>query len=243
MATMGAKAMSTSISLRRVQWPQAHRIIATRFPPIQLFERLSADPADWDAFAAIEGLVNPRLRQEIGEISLVPVDDRVTGPGASYVMGPFVHVNPKGSRFSDGSYGVYYAGLDRETALRETIHHYELFYGDADTGIIRTEDMRVLVGAIDRDLHDVATMPQTDRVAVLAPDSYAAGRALGQHLRDGGSDGVVYPSVRPPGGDCGGVFRPSAVGVPVQAGHLAYHWDGGRINRVFDYAAQAWREI
>jgi RES domain len=233
----------TDILLRHVRWPRAHRIIATRFPPIQLFERLSTDPLDWDAFVAIEGLVNPRLRQEIGEISLVPIEDRVIGTGASYVMGPFVHINPKGSRYSDGSYGVYYAGLDQETALRETIHHYELFYGDADEGIIRIEDMRVVVGVIDRNLHDITSLTQGEQEAVLTPDSYVASRALGQQLRDGGSDGVVYPSVRNPGGECVGAFRPTSVGIPVQAGHLAYHWDGHRINRVFDYGSQVWSEM
>jgi hypothetical protein len=33
----------------RVDWPQAWRIIASRYPPIRLFERLTDDPAIWDA--------------------------------------------------------------------------------------------------------------------------------------------------------------------------------------------------
>ncbi len=54
-------------------------------------------------------LVNPRLRNEAGAIHLVPPEERVTGPGATWVMAPFTHFNPNGSRFSDGTYGVYYA--------------------------------------------------------------------------------------------------------------------------------------
>lgn len=231
------------MNLRRVEWPRAHRIVATRFPPIQLFERLSADPADWEAIAAVEGLVNPRLRQEIGEISLVPPEERVAGNGASYVMAPFTHLNPKGSRFSDGTFGVYYAGEEFETALRETVFHYEEFYADADQGIIRVEDMRVLVGAVDTDFHDIQSAAEPDKRAILDPDSYQASRALGQSLRDQGSNGVVYPSVRNPGGTCIGAFRPKAVGIPVQGNHLAYHWNGQRIDRVFDYQAQTWRDL
>jgi hypothetical protein len=231
------------MDLRLFQWPRAHRIIASRFPPIQLFERLAADPADWDALAAVEGLTNPRLRQEIGDISMVPVEERVAGPGASYVMAPFVHINPKGSRFGTPGQGVYYAGSDFETALRETVHHYESFYADSDQGLLRTEDMRVLVGAIDHQFHDVAGLPEARRIEVLLPDSYVAGRALADELRAAGSDGVVFPSVRNPGGESVGAFRPKAVGIPVQTKHLAYHWDGKRINRVFDYQIEAWREL
>jgi hypothetical protein len=67
---------------RRVDWPQAWRVIAARYPPITLFERLTPDPAVWEALIALEQLTNPRVRDEIGDIALVPPEDRVTGPGA-----------------------------------------------------------------------------------------------------------------------------------------------------------------
>src|SRR5271166_425303 len=63
---------------RRIDWPQAWRIIASRYPPIQLFERLTPDPAVWDALFALEQLTNPRVRDEVGEIALVPPDERVS---------------------------------------------------------------------------------------------------------------------------------------------------------------------
>jgi hypothetical protein len=87
---------------------------------VPLFERVSSDPAVWEALIAAEMLVNPRIRNDVGEIHLVPPNERVSGPGASYVMAAFTHLNPRGSRFSDGTYGVYYAGREFETALRET---------------------------------------------------------------------------------------------------------------------------
>lgn len=231
------------MNLLAVSWPSATRIIASRFPPIDLFERLSGDPRDWEAFIALEDLVNPRLRQEIGEISLVPPDERVAGPGASYVMGAFTHVNPKGSRFSDGSYGVYYAAREFETALRETVYHYEQYYADADQGLIRSEQMRVLVGTIDAEFHDVESLGEAERARVLDRDDYSAGRALAASLREEGSNGVHYPSVRQLGGACVGAFRPKAVGVPVQTKHLEYHWNGARIDKVFDYEAKAWSPL
>lgn len=229
--------------LAAVCWPSATRIIASRFPPIDLFERLSSDPRDWEAFIALESLVNPRLRQEVGEISLVPPEERVAGPGASYVMGAFTHVNPKGSRFSNGGYGVYYAGRDFRTALRETVFHYEQFYADSDLGLIRSETMRVLVGRIEAAFHDVSSLEEAERLRVLHPDDYSAGQALGSALREEGSNGVVYPSVRDPEGFCVGVFRPKAVGIPVQARHLEYHWNGARIDKYFDYETKEWAAL
>src|SRR3569833_966097 len=109
--------------LRHVNWPQAWRIIASRYPPIQLYERLTNDHAVWDALIELEQRTNPRVRDEVGNISLVAPEDRITGPGASYVMASFTHLNPKGSRFSDGSYGVYYAASTLETAIAETVFH------------------------------------------------------------------------------------------------------------------------
>ena len=142
----------------RVDWPQAWRVIASRYPPINLFERLTADTAVWDALIALEQLTNPRVRDEVGDIALVPADERVSGPGASYVMAAFTHVNPKGSRFSDGSFGVYYAAAALETAIVETVFHFEAFARDsADPP--RSEDFRVLVGTVAAEFEDVAALP------------------------------------------------------------------------------------
>src|SRR5271163_4471030 len=163
------------VPARPIDWPQAWRIIASRYPPILLFERLTPDPAVWEALIALERLTNPRVRDEVGEIALVPPDQRVSGPGASYVMASFTHLNPKGSRFSDGSFGVYYAASELETAVAETGFHFEEIARDsADPP--RMEDMRVLVGVAAADLEDVDAVPEPLRSQVLDPASYAVSR-------------------------------------------------------------------
>ena len=136
-----------------VAWQRTFRIIPSRYPPIDLFERV-ADPADCDHLNDLETLTNSRVRNEWGEIALVPLGRRVAGPGASWVMAPFTHLNPKGSRFSDGTYGVYYAANSQEGAIRETVHHMGKFYAETADPPHR-EDMRVLVGSIDAPLHDI----------------------------------------------------------------------------------------
>jgi hypothetical protein len=196
----------------------------------------------WEALMAAEMLVNPRIRDEIGEIHLVPPRDRVSGPGATYVMAAFTHLNPKGSRFSDGTYGVYYAGREFETALRETAHHFGRIAADSRDGP-RYEDMRVLVSKIDARFHDVETLPCATRARLLDPDSYAASQPFGAWLRDAGSNGLVYRSVRHRGGRCVAAFRPKAVGLPVQTKHLKYHYDGQRVAQYFDYEEEVWRPL
>ena len=52
-----------------VDWAQAWRIIASRFPPIHLFERVSPNPAVWEALIELEELTNPRVRDQVGQIS------------------------------------------------------------------------------------------------------------------------------------------------------------------------------
>ncbi|HSJ16132.1 MAG TPA: RES family NAD+ phosphorylase [Longimicrobiales bacterium] len=204
-----------------------------------LFERVSSDPAVWEALIAAEMLVNPRIRNDVGEIHLVPPDERVSGPGASYVMAAFTHLNPRGSRFSDGTYGVYYAGREFETALRETAWHFARIAADSADGP-RHEDMRVLVGRIETRMHDVRTLPPPEQALLLDPDSYAASQRCGARLREQVSNGIVYPSVRHRGGRCVGAFRPPAVGIPVQASHLQYHYDGTRVVEYFDYERASW---
>lgn len=231
-----------TIGVAEVDWLQARRIIASRYPPIDLFERVSDDPSVWDVLIELEQLTNPRVRQEVGAISLVPPERRVSGPNASWVMAAFTHLNPKGSRFSDGSFGVYYAADRLETAIRETIHHFARFAADSSDPP-RREAMRVLVGTVACTFHDLMMLPDDERARVLDRDSYAAGQALARRLRDNGSNGLVYPSVRDPNGRCVAAFWPDVVGIPHQERHLQYEWDGAAIRRYFDFSTDEWVPI
>jgi hypothetical protein len=213
--------------IRRITWPRTWRIIRSIFPPIDLFEDI-ADPADWEALASAEAKFNPRLRASIGDLSKLPAARRVAGPGASFVNAPFVHCSPRRpGRFSDGSFGIYYAGDREEVALAETIHHHERAMRATAEAPGWTSEFRALVGSVDRDLHDVSGMAE-----VLDPDDYGPSQELGAALRAAGSDGVTWPSVRYPQGQCIGAFWPDVVAIPVQAGHFSYHWDGARVDFV-----------
>jgi hypothetical protein len=214
--------------LARVTWPEAWRIVPSRFPPRGVFDRI-ASPDDLEALYAIEALTNARLREELGQLSLVPRARRISGPGTQPIMAAFTHLNPDGSRFSDGSYGVFYAARTLDTAVAETMFHRGRFMAATKEPAMKLE-MRCYRTAIAGRLHDLRRGWPT----MLAPDDYAAPQALARELRAAGSDGVVYPSVRHPGGECVGLFHPDLAQPCVQARHLVYTWNGQRIEP--DYA-------
>lgn len=211
-----------------VDWPDARRIIRSVYPPIDLFEDV-ADPEDWPLLLAAEAKTNPRLAASIGALDLVPPERRVSGPGASYIMAPFTHVSPdRPTRWSDGRYGVLYAARAFETALAETIHHHERFMRATGEPAGWTSQFRELVLRVRLTAHDLRDGPRF--AAALDPEDYSAAQRLGAALRAGGSDGVVWPSVRDAGGLCVGLFHPDLAQAPVQGRHLDYHWDGARVD-------------
>jgi hypothetical protein len=219
------------IPIRRVAWRPCLRIVPSRFLPIHLFERV-ADPEDWDALIAIESLTNDRLRDERGEIQLVAPEDRVAGPGASYIMAAFTHPAPDGGRFTDGTFGAYYAAKARTTAMAETRHHRERFMRATAEPPMEL-DMRVLEADLDGDLHDVRGMGAS-LPTVYSPDDYAPSRSLARALRASGSRGIAFDSVRDSGGECAAVLRPPVLSRCREAEHLCYVWDGERIRYVYE---------
>jgi hypothetical protein len=226
------------IPVSRVEWRGAVRIIRSTFPPIDLFEDI-ADPADWPLLISAEQKTNPRIMATIGNLDLVPVDRRVGGNGASYLMAPFTHVSTdRPSRFTDSSYGVLYVGNRFETALFETIHHHARFMVRTKEAPGWTSQFREIVMSVDADLHDLRSTAG-EPVPELDPDSYVASQTLARALRVAGSDGIAYPSIRHAGGECVALFYPDCASNPIQGRHLDYHWDGARVDLVRDAGSGA----
>jgi hypothetical protein len=72
---------------------------------------------------------------------------------------------------------------------------------------------------------------------IYAPSSYTASQKLGRELRDAGSNGIAFESVRRHGGECVAVFRPRLVQNVRQSVHLRYAWDGNSIANVYEMRA------
>lgn len=178
---------------------------------------------------AVEGLTNPRLRQEAGEIRLVPEEEWVAGPGTTPIMAALTHPRPGGGRFNPPEIGAYYAAQSLTTAVREIQYHRGRDLADA--GIEREIiELRCYTTGLDGRLHDLRT-PRPGWGEIYDATDYVAGQALARDLIASGSVGVVFCSVRDQGGRCVGLYRPRRALRPPrvrQSVHLRCHWVDGR---------------
>lgn len=200
-------------------WTKGHRLIPSQFPPVGLYERI-LDPEDLETAYQLEALTNPRLLEQAGKLSLLAPAERVSGEGSSPIMAAFTHIGAP-SRFTDGSFGVYYAGSSLAVAIAETVFHKERFLlstQEPDTRLTMREYISETILPLDDirtrdDLHspDILTYPHTQAFAIAQ--------------KKAGSNGFRYHSVRYPGGECIACFRPKAIKVPViQGAHIEYFY-------------------
>lgn len=188
-----------------------------------------------DAVFYLESLTNDRLRNEVGNLSLVSQEDRIAGQGASIVMASFTHCSVhRPSRFSNGEYGVYYAAKALETAVKETVYHRERFLNFTKEPSCKItmrvyKSKNIIKPLVDIRGSDYQSLRNPD------PDNYAESQVVGRQLKLSNSWGIVYGSVRNKGGECVAILRPPAVPLPlIQTKHLEYVWNGNKITNVFE---------
>jgi hypothetical protein len=147
-------------------------------------------------------------------------------------MAAFMHLNVEGDRFTNCSYGVFYASLTIETAIAETRYQRVRFLAATKEP---AQELDMPVYAVDRDaeLHDICGLRESHPAAYHA-SSYATSQELAAQLRDYGSNGVAYLSVRHDGGERVAVFRPPPLSNCRQERHLCYVWDGQSITMIYE---------
>src|SRR5262249_36736303 len=176
----------------------------------------------------LEGWTNDRISAELGVFGRIPSAEWVIGrPMASVIMAAFCHSDPHGARFNGPDLGAWYAARSLRTAHAEVIHHRTIELEEIGVRDARVQ-MREYLADMDADFHDIrgddpAFAPLYD------PDSYIASQAFAQPLRAGGSNGVLYRSVRDEGGECVACFRTLVVTNGRQAAHFEYRWSGRRV--------------
>jgi hypothetical protein len=146
-------------------------------------------------------------------------------------MAAFCHFGFQGSRFSDGSFGVYYCARQEGTAIAETRFHAERFMRESSQPAMLLPQ-RVYLSQLAGTLIDVRYAD--DAGALLAPDDWQSSQAFGHRARRQQADGIVYPSVRQHGGECAAVLRPPVMSATRQGRHLGYQWDGVCIRHVLE---------
>ncbi len=214
---------------------KVYRLIPSHFPPITLFEHL-LDPDELDAAYELEALTNPRLRQEAGEISLVAPQDRIVGPGSTPIMAAFTHIGFP-SRFTNGDFGIYYAGRSLDVAIAETVHHRQKFLAATHEPSCKVT-MRSYITTVKKPLEDIR---HSTYDALHHPEIYEGAQSFGADRRAAGAWGLWYRSVRHQEGEAIAVFKPSALSVATQGRHYQYHWNGMEIDRVVELRDLNWQ--
>lgn len=160
-----------------------------------------------------------------GERAIVTPDNDYVGDHKEYVLAPFSA--PAESRFSDGSYGVLYAGFSFDTAREEVLHWLTKEFANRGmpSGAIAYKqhlDMRLVA--------DVADVRRASGgiASIYDPDSYSISHEWGREIRAAGFAALWYDSVRYGGGECAGVFVPRVVSNVRLGDRLEFTWDGTR---------------
>lgn len=204
---------------------QAHRLVNSKFPPIDLFDDV-ADAQEFETLYQIQALTNPRLLNEVGRLELIPREDIPFGiVGCAYATAPFTHVNPAGSRFSDGAFGVLYLADTVETAVAEVRYHQQRYWA----GVVNLNYERFVFRSLFCHFRETGSVDATAlrlSDAIYAPDDYSDSQQLGRALKREGVAGLRYHSVRAPGNHCWALLTPRHVSSIQQTAHFEMIWNG-----------------
>ncbi|HVH30119.1 MAG TPA: RES family NAD+ phosphorylase [bacterium] len=178
-----------------------------------------------EALREIADLTNPYVQHEVGAIELVPLSDRIYGPGSGLIMQAFTFPG-KASRFSDGSRGTYYAAFGTDTAVTETRYHDEVFLQGSGACTLEKTLIHAYLDAVLLDLRSGRPCPP----GIYDPNDYSASQGFGRLVRDLGGYGIAYDSVRHADGKCVAIFRPLVLQNAQAVRTLLYEWDGTTIS-------------
>jgi RES domain-containing protein len=187
-----------------------HRLIPAKYSEGEsVLARIADDDAHLNDIFDLDNSTNDRLLAENNLLPGIGVHELVFGvPYYRIVNAAFCHPHPLGSRFNGPDRGAWYAAFEIATAQAEVAFHKwielaEVSWFDEDA----TYDD--YLADFSAEFHDIRG---GDRFAdCLAPDSYLSSQDLAQRLLDGGSLGIVYPSVRRKNETCLACFRPALV--------------------------------
>jgi len=190
-----------------------------------LFDDLSDQPDEWALAQQVELQAKPPTYQSRTPVIHRPFED---AEWVNAIGWPYIH--RQSSRFSDGSFGVWYGCDSAETTVFETTYHWiNGFLMDA--GFEHepvVAERKVYDVACDAALVDLRPLAKKFP-GLLHPTDYSYTQSVGARLRHEGHPGLVTPSVRHPPGHNYVVLNPDVLSNPRQHCQLTYRLGGGHV--------------
>jgi hypothetical protein len=199
----------------QIDYRATHRLIPTLYSEDSVLQTLDLPAQVIANLGELDAATNERVQAERGQSLTIGVGETLQGvPEYRIVNAAFAYAG-SGSRFSDSRRGAWYAGIEIETSFAEVAFHKRRFLQDSrftDHAAYEYRDFLAdFAGAFSH-------LEESERKACLEPEPvpqcYGPGQALATAILYAGSNGLVYPSVRNPGGTCIVCFRPAMVGFP-----------------------------
>ena len=218
--------MLEALTISRIAIERTVRLVTTaRFRDAVL--RDLVDESDLDALSEIEGATSNRRIAQARGAGAVPSNELLYGvPHAHFINASFAYAKPREpNRFNGPQRGAWYAALDVETSLAEvTFHLTEALAaaGDFNATVEYAEMLASFAGEFV-DLRPHRTHRALDPYKTIG---YPAGNALADAARSRGLNGIIYPSVRQPGGTCLVALFPHAVQSVTQGNVYRVTWRG-----------------
>lgn len=208
-----------SMPVRPLRWAPAVRVVP-RFPPVEQLEHFGADvqPAILAELAAVD----PDI---IGNLRLLPAGLLPAGPGASRIITSYTFSRP--GRFNDESFGAFYGADSLATAIQETVQHIIGPLRDCQAPPQTLPPRLVL--HVNVDASAVVDARTSAYPEIYDRNDYSESRRFGGLARDRGHDGIVYDSVRRPGGHCVAVYAPSTLSGCREDRELVYRYENERV--------------
>lgn len=209
-----------------------YRLIPSRFPPVELYERIG-DAGLQNVAKSLEALTNPRLIA--AERQGAPAGAETFSPlFQNWNHAPFAYKDPRGSFLLGPAFGVLELVDTKEGALAYAILRREEFLA-ATSERPTTLDMRLLITPVDGRFEDLTS---------LDPELGQAERwAIGQTLVENESQGALTYRPQISAARFLSVFDRAVLGTTVQATHYRFVWDGARIKSIYDFEDKRDRAI
>ncbi len=187
------------LAVSSVDQRDTHRLIPAQFADggASVLARLATDRNTVNAIFELDNATNDRLLAESGLLPGIDARELVFGiPSYRIINAAFCHPAPSGSRFNSADRGAWYAGFELETSQAEIAYHRQIWLRETAWEEEESSDYLDYLADFRAEFHDMRASGSIEYAEALSPVSSA---------------GIVYPSVRQPGGTCIACFRPVLV--------------------------------